>query len=130
MSRPRSASHPRDPYVVSDKTCSGCVYYAPLYASVPRSTRCCNYTYLTGKVRPEGETCAECSVKAKGEQKKTRVQINIDHSDEGIRQYRERMGIAPKRSPSHSGCTIDPDDLDFLRDLLFAQDPFAEPEGE
>lgn len=114
MSRPRRTSS--DPYVVSDRTCSGCVYYGPLHTGVPKSIRCCNYTWQTGLLRPPDETCADCSVKRLGDRPKVRVQINIDHSEDGIRQYRERMGIAPQRKPVSD--TIDPEDLQFLSDIL------------
>lgn len=107
---------PSDPYVVSDRTCAGCIYYGPLHTGVPKSIRCCNYTWHTGLVRPIDETCADCSVKQIGERQKVRVQINIDHSEDGIRQYKERMGITPRRKPSED--TIDPEDLQFLSDIL------------
>lgn len=53
-----------DPYVVSDKTCEGCRYYG--WLSSRGSLRMCTYAYVTGKVRPKGETCEECSVKELG----------------------------------------------------------------
>lgn len=51
-----------DPFIVSDETCKGCLFYGQMTGLGSR-TMCCDYTYLTGKFKPEGETCAECSVK-------------------------------------------------------------------
>lgn len=119
MSRPRSS----DPYVVSAKTCSGCIYYGPLHVSSQHSIKCCNYLYDTGNARPEGETCAECSVKQIGKRQRPKVQINIDHSEAGIRRYREKMGIVPKKRDSSE---IYLEDLRFLGDIVTSPDDLEE----
>jgi len=77
LSRPK-----KDPYVVSKATCKGCIHYAPLADCSISSTWCCTYILDTGHRRPEGETCAECSVKEirEGPRQPRRVQIHIEKS--------------------------------------------------
>ena len=77
MSRPK-----KDPYVVSDSTCKGCIHYAPLAECSISSMWCCNYLLDTGHCRPKGETCAECSVKEirEGPRQPRRVHIHIEKS--------------------------------------------------
>ena len=77
MPRPK-----KDPYVVSDSTCKGCIHYAPLAECSISSMWCCTYILDTGHRRPEGETCAECSVKElrDGPRQPRRVQIHIEKS--------------------------------------------------
>ena len=77
MSRPK-----KDPYVVSDSTCKGCIHYAPLAECSISSLWCCTYILDTGHCRPAGETCAQCSVKElrEGPRKPRRVQIHIEKS--------------------------------------------------
>lgn len=77
MPRPK-----KDPYVVSDATCKGCIHYAPLAECSISSMWCCTYILDTGHRRPEGETCAECSVKEirEGPRQPRRVQIHIEKS--------------------------------------------------
>ena len=48
--------------LVSDTACQGCRHYGYF----DPNTRCCNYCYDTGNVRPRGEMPAQCSVKACG----------------------------------------------------------------
>lgn len=77
MPRPK-----KDPYVVSDSTCKGCIHYAPLAECSISSMWCCTYILDTGHCRPKGETCAECSVREvrDGPRQPRRVQIHIDSS--------------------------------------------------
>ena len=75
MPRPK-----KDPYVVSDATCKGCIHYAPLSEYSISSMWCCNYILDTGHCRPKGETCAECSVREVGPRQPRRVQIHIEKS--------------------------------------------------
>lgn len=103
--------------MVSPKTCSGCIYYGPIALSNHKSLRCCNYFYLTGQLRPRDETCADCSVKTLGKRLRRKVQINVDHSQKGIQQYRDRMGRDPKRERTVSS-VLDPEDVAFLQDLF------------
>ena len=86
MPRPK-----KDPYVVSDSTCKGCIHYAPLADCSITSTWCCTYILDTGHRRPEGETCAECSVRElrEGPRKPRRVQIHIEGSRFSKKQYEE-----------------------------------------
>lgn len=51
-----------DPYQVSDEACAGCCYYGRLTSG---KKGCCNYTYITGRIRPD-EPCDQCSVKLIG----------------------------------------------------------------
>lgn len=50
----------KDPFIVSDQTCKGCYYYGYLSGVACKD---CEYTCITGKLRPAGETPANCSVK-------------------------------------------------------------------
>ena len=55
-------------WLVSDKYCKGCKYYGRISASSTKSCLCCDYTYITGKIRenpPES-----CEVKEKGKRPK------------------------------------------------------------
>lgn len=83
MSRPK-----KDPYVVSDATCKGCIHYAPLAECSISSMWCCAYILDTGHCRPKGETCAECSVKEvrDGPRQPRRVQIHIEKSSSSYSQ--------------------------------------------
>lgn len=83
MPRPK-----KDPYVVSDATCKGCIHYAPLAECSISSMWCCTYILDTGHRRPEGETCAECSVKEirEGPRQPRRVQIHIEKSSSPFSQ--------------------------------------------
>lgn len=83
MPRPK-----KNPYVVSDATCKGCIHYAPLAECSISSMWCCTYILDTGHRRPEGETCAECSVKEirEGPRQPRRVQIHIEKSSSSFSQ--------------------------------------------
>lgn len=51
-------------WLVNDKYCKGCKYYSTLSASHTSGDKCCDYTFLTGRIRknpPES-----CEVKEKG----------------------------------------------------------------
>ena len=87
MARPK-----KDPYVVSKATCKGCIHYAPLADCSISSTWCCTYILDTGHRRPEGETCAECSVKEirEGPRQPRRVQIHIEKSSSPYSQCADR----------------------------------------
>lgn len=50
-------------WLVSDKTCKGCIFYGVL-APGYNSGRCCDYTFITNKVRHNKP--AECEVKVEG----------------------------------------------------------------
>lgn len=50
-------------WLVSDKTCKGCMYYGYLSRS-GRGNRCCDYTYITGRIRKDRPK--DCTVKKKG----------------------------------------------------------------
>ena len=58
-------------WLVSDKTCKGCMYYSRLAAAGKDSPRCCDYTYLTGKVRQNPPRT--CEVKQKGKRPQNRL---------------------------------------------------------
>ena len=49
-------------WLVSDKYCKGCKFYG--YLSHSGSTRCCDYTFLTDKIRKN--IPKKCEVKEKG----------------------------------------------------------------
>lgn len=49
-------------WLVSDKTCKGCMYYGRIGGHSGK--RCCDYTYLTGRFRKNPP--ATCEVKKKG----------------------------------------------------------------
>lgn len=89
MSKPRS----RDPYVVSDATCKGCIYYAPLANTSISSMWFCSYALDTGHCRPKGESCADCSVKeTRTNRGRKRVDIHIEKSaasQERTQQWRQ-----------------------------------------
>lgn len=51
-------------WLVNDKYCKGCKYYGRISASHTKACPCCDYTYITGRIRqnpPES-----CEVKQKG----------------------------------------------------------------
>lgn len=48
-------------YLVSDRYCTGCIYYGYLSPSARMGGRCCDYTYCTGRIR-QGTT-RNCHVK-------------------------------------------------------------------
>lgn len=50
-------------WLVSDKTCKGCMYYA--FFSHSGRIRCCDYTFQTGRIRHEKPK--DCTVKKIGE---------------------------------------------------------------
>jgi len=50
-------------WLVSDKTCKGCKYYGYL-SHTGRGTRCCDYTYYTGRIREDMPR--DCTVKKRG----------------------------------------------------------------
>ena len=50
-------------WLVSDETCKGCIYYGYLSRS-GRGNRCCDYTYITERIRPG--IPKDCTVKMKG----------------------------------------------------------------
>ena len=87
MSRPK-----KDPYVVSNATCKGCIHYAPLAECSISSTWCCTYILDTGHCRSKGETCAECSVKEvrDGPRQPRRVQIHIEKSSSPYSQCTDK----------------------------------------
>lgn len=51
-------------WLVSNKTCKGCMYYGYLSRS-GRGIRCCDYTNVTGRIRQEMPK--DCKVKKIGE---------------------------------------------------------------
>ena len=51
----------KEDWLVSNKTCKGCMYYGYL---ATYCDRCCDYTYLTGKVRHNPPS--SCEVKEIG----------------------------------------------------------------
>lgn len=103
MPKPRS----KDPYVVSDATCKGCIYYAPLAQSSISSMWFCSYALDTGKCRPRGESCVDCSVKVKKNisRSRRRVDIHIDKTAES----QERMQAWRKQKREEG---FDPDFFD------------------
>lgn len=87
MSRPK-----KDPYVVSDATCRGCIHYGPLAECSISSMWCCNYILDTGHSRPKGESCVDCSVKEvrEGPRQPRRVQIHIEKSSSSYSRCTDR----------------------------------------
>ena len=71
--------HQHDPYIVSDATCKGCIYYRYLSGGF---TRACHYTYDTGKFRPLDMKCADCTYKT------TRKRRVNEHSSRGGKRKR------------------------------------------
>lgn len=63
-----------DPYIVSDKTCKGCIYYRYLGGA---GIKACHYTFDTGKLKPLDMRCADCKYKTT---KQRRVNV---HSSRG-----------------------------------------------
>lgn len=56
-----------DPYVVSDATCKGCMYYKYMFMiGDDASCHYCDYTLATGKVKPHDMKCADCTYRADG----------------------------------------------------------------
>lgn len=56
-------------WLVSDKTCKGCKYYGNLTPGNRHGGRCCDYTFITGKLRKNKP--AECEVKVLSEKRAT-----------------------------------------------------------
>ena len=54
-------------WLVSKKTCKGCKYFGHISPGYKSSTRCCDYTFATGKIRQNKP--AECEVKVLSEKK-------------------------------------------------------------
>lgn len=52
----------KNPFVVTLKTCGDCAYLGFVTGDTGRAW-CCDYTFKTRKLKPKGETCAQCSVK-------------------------------------------------------------------
>lgn len=104
MPRPK-----KDPNVVSDSTCKGCVYYAPLAETSISSSWCCTYAIDTGHCRPAGETCATCSVKRTetGPRQRRRVDIHIEGPTARAKRMerRERREIDDAYDPGEIACT-------------------------
>lgn len=51
-----------DPFIVTEEICGDCLYFGFVTGDTGRAW-CCDYTFKTHRVRPKGETCAQCSVK-------------------------------------------------------------------
>lgn len=52
----------RDPHLAAPDTCGDCLYFGFVTGDTGRMW-CCDYTYKTGKFKPDDEPCAKCSVK-------------------------------------------------------------------
>ena len=73
----------RDPFIVSDETCRGCIYYRYLSGA---GLRACHYTLDTGKFRPLDMPCDECTYKVT-----TRRRVNR-HSSNGGKNSKKAGG--------------------------------------
>lgn len=57
----------KDPYIVSDETCKGCMYYKYTYLDGnEQKDRYCDYTLATGKIKPHDMKCADCTFRVDG----------------------------------------------------------------
>lgn len=52
-------------WLVSDKTCKGCKYYGFMTPG-NRGVRCCDYTFITGRIRRNKPAACEVKVLRKG----------------------------------------------------------------
>mgnify|MGYP003294783012 CR=1 FL=1 len=72
-------------WLVNDKYCKGCKYYGTL--SFSTKTRCCDYTYYTGRIRENMPK--HCEVKEKGRKPKGNTSTSW-LSEKGMREGRKR----------------------------------------
>ena len=71
-------------WLVSDASCRGCKYYGNLSKS-GSGTKCCDYTYYTGKVRRNKPK--KCEVKVKGARPKGFTDMKGITKSESRKEY-------------------------------------------
>lgn len=76
-------------WLVKDKYCKGCMYYGRL--SYAGSDRCCDYTYITGKVR-YNPPC-DCEVKKKGRRPSQSTGTGYLLAHKGRKNGGEKSGV-------------------------------------